>query len=146
MNLQSTQTTLSRMTRMRALALVLLGASSAAFAAAPPANPGTHMVTPNGQTALKQGVMLQPATLTSIKQVPYTDQGTETWIQVQGTGNCSYTITGGGVAPQSFASSAAKPFPMKIKIMGAPLGSHLWTAKGTGNCMGNATTTFSVNG
>ncbi len=83
--------------------------------------------------------------LSGIKQVPYTNNGGETWIEVQGTGNCSFTIQSAGVAPASFSSSAAKPFPMKVKIPGAPLGSHLWQAKGTGNCNGSASTTFSVS-
>ena len=129
----------------RTIALVLFGASFAAMAAAPnPAHPSA--LNPAAQSALKQGMVMQTPTLTSIHQVAYTDQGTETWIEVQGTGHCNYTIEGGGVAPQMFASSAAKPFPMKVKIQGAPLGSHLWTAKGTGNCTGMATTTFTVNG
>ena len=89
---------------------------------------------------------MKAPTLSSIHQVQYTEQGGETWIQVEGSGHCSFTIEGAGLAPQSFASSAAKPFPVNVKIAGAPLGSHLWTAKGTGNCTGNATTTFSVNG
>jgi hypothetical protein len=50
------------------------------------------------------------------------------------------------LAQQSFASTAAKPFPMKVYVAKDILGSHLWTAKGTGKCTGNATTTFSVNG
>lgn len=85
-------------------------------------------------------------TLTSIKQVPYTDQGVETWIGVEGTGICSFTIEGAGMAPQSFTSSAASPFPMKVKMQGAPIGSHLWTAKGTGKCTGNAQANITVNG
>ena len=31
-------------------------------------------------------------TITGIKQVPYTDQGGETWVEVQGTGVCTYNI------------------------------------------------------
>lgn len=142
--LKPAQRTLTR-TAICALNLALLGASGAAMAATVNPNTATSM-TPAAQSALRQGVVMQAATLTSIKQVPYTDQGTETWIEVQGTGHCSFTIESAGVATQSFASSAAKPFPMKVKIMGAPLGSHLWIAKGTGNCTGMANTTFSVNG
>ncbi len=83
--------------------------------------------------------------LTSIKQVLYTDQGTETWIEVNGTGICAFTITG-DAPPANFSTSAAKPFPIKVKIPNAPVGSHLWTAKGTGNCTGQATATFNVSG
>ncbi len=116
--------------------------------------PGTTpMIKPPAGTApgtviVQQGplTMAPLPTLTSIKQVPYTDQGTETWIEVHGTGNCTYTITGAGLPASTFSSSAATPFPMKVKIPNAPLGSHLWTAKGTGNCTGQATTTFKVEG
>ncbi len=91
-------------------------------------------------------VLASAPTLTAIKQVPYTDQGVETWIDVEGTGHCSFTIEGAGLPPQSFASSAAKPFPMKVKMVGAPIGSHLWTAKGTGTCTGSAQANITVNG
>lgn len=84
-------------------------------------------------------------TLTSIKQVPYTNHSGETWIEAQGTGNCSFTVTGAGLPPSAFATTAAKPFPLKVKIANAPLGSHLWTATGTGGCQGQVTTTFSVD-
>ncbi len=102
-------------------------------------NPGVVMQAPNLTVAPEP-------TLTAIKQVPYTDQGTETWIEVDGTGLCTYTIEGAGLPPQSFASTAAKPFPMKVKMVGAPIGSHLWTAKGTGSCKGNAQANITVNG
>jgi hypothetical protein len=103
---------------------------------------------PSSTVIVQQGPigMAPLPTLTSIKQVPYTDQGTETWIEVHGTGNCSYTITGAGLPASTFSSSAATPFPMKVKIPNAPIGSHLWTAKGNGACTGQATTTFTVQG
>jgi hypothetical protein len=88
---------------------------------------------------------LATTTLTAIKQVAFTNNSGETWIEAQGTGNCSFTIESAGVAPASFSSSAAKPFPLKVKIAGAPLGSHTWKAQGTGNCSGTASATFSVN-
>jgi hypothetical protein len=89
--------------------------------------------------------VLQVTALTSIKQVPNTGNSGETWIEVQGTGNCSFTIESAGVPTAGFSSSAARPFPMKVKIQGAPLGSHQWKAKGTGNCTGSANATFSVS-
>lgn len=107
------------------------------------ANPNIQ-VRPTGVVSLPPGALELPQ-LTSIKQVQYTEHSGETWIEVQGKGNCNFTIEGNGVPPQSFASSAAKPFPMKVKIQGAPLGFHNWTAKGTGNCTGQATTGFSVD-
>jgi hypothetical protein len=88
---------------------------------------------------------LQIASLTGIKQVAYTDHTGETWIEASGTGYCNFTVETGGLPAQSFSTSAAKPFPMKLKIAGAPLGSHLWVAKGTGNCNGNASAQFAVN-
>lgn len=137
--------TMPRIASACAIALAVLSATGAAFATTP--TPITHgaTMTPAAQLAVKGAITMQAATLSAIHQVQYTDQGVETWIQVEGSGHCSYTIEG-AVAPQSFASSAAKPFPMKVKILGAPLGSYLWTAKGTGNCTGTATTVFSVNG
>jgi len=128
------------------LALALLTASAASMAANVANTPNTSTMTPAAQNAAKASVLMQHGTLISIKQVEYTDQGVETWIQVQGTGNCTFTIETPGMAPQAFASSAAKPFPMKVKIAGAPLGSHLWIAKGTGTCTGTANTTFTVSG
>ena len=89
--------------------------------------------------------VLQVTTLSSIKQVANTGNSGETWIEAQGTGYCNFSIESAGVATQNFACSAAKPFPVKVKIAGAPLGSHQWKAKGVGNCSGNASTTFSVN-
>jgi hypothetical protein len=129
-----------------ALGLALLGAQTGALAASVAGKPMSSSMTPAAQTAAGASLQMQGGTLTSIHQVEYTDQGVETWIQVQGTGNCTFTIESAGVAPQSFASTAAKPFPIKVKIAGAPLGSHFWTAKGTGKCTGSASTTFSVNG
>jgi hypothetical protein len=84
-------------------------------------------------------------TLTAIKQVAFTNNSGETWIEAQGTGNCTFTVESAGVPSASFSSSAAKPFPLKVKIAGAPLGSHTWKAQGTGNCNGMASATFSVN-
>jgi hypothetical protein len=108
----------------------------------PPAGPR-----PAGVPAVAQpsAAVLQVTTLTAIKQVPNTGNSGETWIEAQGTGNCSFSIESAGVPAQNFASSAAKPFPVKVRIMGAPLGSHQWKAKGTGNCAGAGSATFSVN-
>jgi hypothetical protein len=103
-------------------------------------------MTPAAQLAVKGAITMQAPTLSAIHQVLYTEQGVETWIKVEGSGHCSFTIDGAGLAQQSFASTAAKPFPMKVYVAKDILGSHLWTAKGTGKCTGNATTTFSVNG
>jgi hypothetical protein len=89
--------------------------------------------------------VLQFAKLTAIKQVPFTNHSGETWMEVQGTGNCAFTIESAGVAPASFAASAAQPFPMKVRIAGAPLGSRTWKAQGTGSCSGTAVATFSVS-
>ena len=114
------------------------------------ANPGL-MASPSTVTRPASPVVVQPpaavlqvTTLTSIKQVANTGNSGETWIEVQGTGNCNFSIASAGVAAQNFASSAAKPFPVKVKIAGAPLGSHQWNAKGISNCSGAAYTTFSV--
>lgn len=84
-------------------------------------------------------------TLKSLKQSDNTSHSGATWIDVQGTGHCSFSIATAGVAAQGFASSAATPFPMKVKMVGAPLGSHQWQAMGTGNCKGSSSATFSVN-
>ena len=146
MPLTTSTQTLSRSATACAIALTLLGANGTAFAASGSSLPPSKSMTPVAQSAAGAALTMQAATLTSIHQVPYTDQGTETWIGVQGSGHCNFTIETAGMAPQTFASSAAKPFPMKVKIAGAPLGSHLWIAKGTGNCTGTANTTFSVNG
>ena len=123
----------SRKTAVWAITLAVLGAQCTAFAAA-----YAPVVTASAFTP--------PGTLTSINQVERTDKGVETWIEVQGSGQCSFTIGSTRVAPQRFESTAATPFPMRIKIPGAPLGSNLWIAKGNGNCKGTAITTFSVNG
>lgn len=88
---------------------------------------------------------VQAPTLTTIKQVPYTDQGGETWIAVQGTGNCKFSIARDGGAAIDYNVANPQALPMKIKIVGAPTGSHSWAAKGTGNCTGTANTTFTVN-
>lgn len=89
--------------------------------------------------------VLQLPKLNAIKQVANTNHSGETWIEVQGMGNCAFTIESAGVAPASFAASAAQPFPMKVKVAGAPLGSHNWKAQGTGSCTGVAMATFSVD-
>ncbi|MDB5802698.1 MAG: hypothetical protein JWN73_20 [Betaproteobacteria bacterium] len=97
---------------------------------------------PNMQIAQSQNVQIAatqiapPATLTSMKQVPYTDQGGETWLEVSGTGTCDYTIQGAGLAVAEFTSSSAKPFPRKVKAPSAPTGSYNWTATGKGSCKG----------
>jgi hypothetical protein len=100
--------------------------------------------TPGGTVVVQQvpGTAMALPTIKSIKQVQYTDQGGETWIEASGTGNCSFTISGPVTA--SFSTTADKPFPIKVKIPNAPTGSHLWTAKGTGSCTGQATATFKV--
>lgn len=108
-------------------------------------SPGAGTRPAVGQVAQLPAAALQLPTLTSIKQVPNTGNSGETWIEAQGVGNCSFSIESAGVPAQNFASSAAKPFPVKVKIMGAPLGSHQWKAKGTGNCTGTGGATFSVN-
>src|SRR6476646_6826756 len=115
MPLTSTSNLFRRATACAAV-IALLGANGAAFAASGGPNPATSSMTPAALSAARAGAIMQAATLTSIHQVPYTDQGVETWIQVQGTGNCNFTVEGAGMPPQSFASSAAKPFPMKVKI------------------------------
>ena len=81
------------------------------------ANP-TVVARPNTSTL----PTIEKATLTGIKQVPYTNHSGETWIEASGTGNCTFTIQTGGVAPQTFSTTAAKPFPIKVKIANAPLG------------------------
>ncbi len=147
MTFQSSKSAMYRTLASVGMAGTLLGAGVTALAANV-ANPPANSMTPAAQAAARNSVsaLVQHPTLASIKQVDYTDQGVETWIQVQGTGNCTFTIETAGMAPQPFASSAAKPFPMKVKIAGAPLGSHQWIAKGTGSCVGSASATFSVNG
>ncbi len=116
------------------------------------ANPNIKVAPHGGISAQQNGPIssLPPAaiqlpTLTSIKQVQYTDHSGETWIEVSGTGNCTYKIDGAGLPSAPFASTAAKPFPMKVKINGAPLGSYQWKASGTGSCSGEASATFSVD-
>jgi hypothetical protein len=116
------------------------------------ADPGTIKIKPGISTIPQGGEVsqlppsaLQLPTLTSIKQVQFTDHSGETWIEVAGSGNCTYTIDSAGLPPSTFSSSAAKPFPMKVKIANAPLGSHTWHAKGTGSCTGQASATFSVD-
>ena len=146
MTLTTATQTMSRAASACAMTLALLGVNSPAFAAAGTANPTASSMTPAAQSAARASITMKAPILSAIHQVLYTEQGVETWILVEGSGHCNFTIEGAGLAPQSFASSAAKPFPVKVMIAGAPLGSHLWTAKGTGNCTGTATTTFSVNG
>ena len=112
------------------------------------ANPPVITLTPRPQpiqvVQLPDSVLQLPK-LTAIKQAAFTNHSGETWIEVQGTGNCAFTIESAGIPTASFAASAAKPFPMKVKIDGAPLGSHNWKAQGTGSCSGVAVATFSVD-
>lgn len=107
-------------------------------------SPGFGTRPAGDQVVQLPGAVLQVTSLSSMKQVANTSHSGETWIEVQGTGHCNYTIESAGVPAQNFASSAAKPFPMKVKIAGAPLGFHNWQAKGTGNCNGTANAGFSV--
>ena len=133
-------------------AVICLGNASAtltvkdknAISAIPAATTLTPRPQPIQVVQLPDSVLQLPK-LTAIKQAAFTNHSGETWIEVQGTGNCAFTIESAGVATASFAASAAKPFPMKVKIDGAPLGSHNWKAQGTGSCSGVAVATFSVD-
>lgn len=82
-------------------------------------------------------------TLTSIKRSSNERHPpNQTWIEVQGTGFCSFSIATAGSLPQNFASTSGKPFPVTVAFMGALPGAHQWMAKGTGTCQGQANAAF----
>nr|WP_295784374.1 hypothetical protein [Rhodoferax sp.] len=78
MTLTTATHTLSRIAPACAVALAVLGANGAAFAATPTPNDHSTTMTPAAQLAVKGAVTMQAATLSAIHQVQYTDQGVET--------------------------------------------------------------------
>ena len=94
--------------------------------------------TPQGHTAVLQATTMIAPTITSLSQHPWTDHGGGvTALDVNGTGNCNFTVSGAGMTA-NFSSSKATPFPMTITIKNAPIGNYQWTATGTGTCTGTA--------
>jgi hypothetical protein len=82
MPLTTANHTMSRTASACAIALAVLVANGAAFAATPTPNTHSTTMTPAAQLAVKGAITMQAPTLSAIHQVLYTEQGVETWIKV----------------------------------------------------------------